>query len=73
MGKKFIKHGQNVHERYEHCQFFTFSLELNFFPVFSRVEFIPPPGGGAFGQIIYPCSKLMKSAYQPTKPFFDFL
>ena len=32
---------------HENRQFFTFSLELNFFPVFSRVEFIPPPGGGA--------------------------
>ena len=42
IGKKFIKHRENVHERHEHCQFFTFSLGLNFFPVFSRVEFIPP-------------------------------
>ena len=25
---------ENIHERHEHCQFFTFSLELNFFAVF---------------------------------------
>ena len=41
---------------HEHRQFFTFSLELNFLPVFSRVEFIPSPRGVAFGQNIYPCS-----------------
>ena len=51
----------NVHAcktRHEHCQFFTFSLELNFFPVFFRVEFIPPsPGGEASGQNIYPYAR----------------
>ena len=26
---------------HEHRQFFTFSLELNFFPVFFLVEFLP--------------------------------
>ena len=33
---------------HEHRQFFTFSLELNFFPDFFLVEFLPSPGGGAF-------------------------
>ena len=49
IGKKFIKHRENVHERHEHCQFFTFSLELNFFPFFLELNLSPPPreGGGA--------------------------
>ena len=45
IGKKFPKIHQTQGKRprrHEHCQFFTFSLGLNFFPVFSRVEFIPP-------------------------------
>ena len=33
---------------HEHRRCFTFSLELNFFPVFSQVEFFPPPRGGRF-------------------------
>ena len=47
MGKKFIKHRENVHERREHCQFFTFSLELNFSPVLFEFNLFPSPGKGA--------------------------
>ena len=64
IGKKFIKHREIVHERHEHCQFFTFSLELDFFPVFSRVEFISPGEGGAFGQNIYPCGNHGNAIYK---------
>ena len=41
---------ENVREKHEHCRFLTFSLELNVFPVFFRVEFIPILlGRGRFG------------------------
>ena len=55
IGKKFIKNGENIHELQKRWQIIIIFLQLNFFPVFLQVEFIPPPGGGgAFGQNIYP-------------------
>ena len=36
-------------------QFIIIFLQLNFFPVFSKLNLFPPGGGGTFGQNIYPC------------------
>ena len=46
---KFIKHRDNMSKGHEHRQFFTFSLKLNFFPIF-LVEFIP--AGGERGRFL---------------------
>ena len=60
---------KNMSEGHEHRQFFTSSLELNFFPVFSRVEFIPPPpGGGALLVKIF--TKTFSLRKLSTKYFF---
>ena len=52
----YKEHG-NIYELQGHWQFIITFLQLNFFPAFFQVEFIPLPwgGGGAFGQNIYPC------------------
>ena len=55
---KFIKHRENMSKGHDHRQFFAFSLELNFFPVFSGVEFIPPPRGVRFWPKYLPLNSL---------------
>ena len=42
IGKKFIKSRENIYQLQKHWQFIIIFLQLNFFPVFFRVEFIPP-------------------------------
>ena len=42
-------------------------LQLNLFPVFFQVEFIPPRGRGAFGQNIYPWVAVKMSHAVPSE------
>ena len=54
IGKKLIKHMENVYVLQVQWQFITISPWLKFPPVFFQVESIPT-GEGDFSQNIYPC------------------